>query len=157
MIQAGTRRAELVEQALGSQRALMRALHESIVPEWLELDLSMSQLKALFVLLKQGPMPIGQLAGVLSIGKPAASLLVDGMVHLGLVDRVEDSVDRRRTLASPSARAQELVSQLRRGQRDRMESLLDRLTDEELQALARGLEAISRVIAEQSSIPPAAC
>ena len=36
--------------------------------------------------------------GLVGIGNAGASLLVDGLVRLGLADRTEDAVDRRRTI-----------------------------------------------------------
>src|SRR3990172_4941232 len=67
-------------------------------PVWLDLDLTIGQLKGIFMLAYSGPMTVGQVAEALGIGKPAASILVDRLVHISLADRTEDAVDRRRAI-----------------------------------------------------------
>ncbi len=134
---------ELVQDALQSQRAVLMALHTAGAPEWLHLDLTMAQLKALLSLSASGTATVGQLADSLCIGKPAASLLVDRLVHLGLVTRTEDSADRRRALTRLSPAGEELVTRLRQGGRGRMRAWLLALSDEDLAALAQGLHALA--------------
>src|SRR5260370_21048736 len=94
---------ELVERGLELYRSAARALHERGAPAWHQVELSVAQLKALFALVDGGPTPIGGVAGRLSIGLPAASSLVERLVDQGLVERREDPLDRRPTLAQPTA------------------------------------------------------
>lgn len=148
-------RALLTQQVLEAQRALARALLQGTVPDWLGLDLTMSQLKAVLVLFEAGSMPIGQLGSALQLGKPAASLLVDALVQHGLVERVEDETDRRRTLTRLNPRAQELVARLHQGGRDRMGQWLAQLDEADLAALARGMSAL--VQAARADQPPPSC
>jgi DNA-binding MarR family transcriptional regulator len=135
-------RERLVEQALQLQKQVFMAIHPASEPTWLQLDLTMSQVKGIFTLANEGPMPISQLAATLNIGRPAASILVDRLVELGMVERTEDAVDRRRTFARLSPEAEELVAQLRQGGRERLRACLNRLSDEDLAALLQGLKAL---------------
>ncbi len=136
-------RASLIEQVLDAQDRLMRALQRGAQPAWLDLDLTMMQLKALLVLHQARAMAVGQLGAALHIGRPAATLLVDALVRLALAERVEDEADRRRTLVSLTPRARDLVGQLYQGHRDRLEALLARLDDAQLAELSHGISALA--------------
>jgi DNA-binding MarR family transcriptional regulator len=114
--------------------------------EWTGLDLTMGQLKAVFILISQGPLSVGGLGRSLSIGEPAASLLVDRLQERGLAERREDPTDRRRTLVVPADSAGELVARLRRSRDEQVTGWLARLSDEELNDLHRGLEALLRAV-----------
>src|SRR5215471_15777162 len=133
---------DLVERGLDLYRTALRALHELGAPAWYEVELSVAQLKALFTLVDGGPMPIGGVAARLSIGLPAASSLVDRLVDQGLAKRREDPLDRRRTLAQPTAAGEALGQGLRQGSREALRTWLERMDPDDLRALVRGLEAM---------------
>src|SRR5215471_18496050 len=124
---------ELVERGLDLYRTALRALHELGAPAWYEVELSLAQLKALFTLVDAGSMPIGGVAARLKIGLPAASSLVDRLVDQGLVERREDPMDRRRTLAEPTAA------------REALRAWLEQMEHDDLEALVRGLTAMVAV------------
>lgn len=135
----------LIEEIVQAQTAVLRALHDRPQPAWLSMDLTIGQLRALFVLFHMGPTPIGQLGATLNLGKPAASLLVDALVHQDLVERHEDPTDRRRTLARLSSAAQALFAEHLTGSREQLSGWLRQLPPDELCALARGLCALATV------------
>jgi MarR family transcriptional regulator, organic hydroperoxide resistance regulator len=146
-------RDQLIDNALQAQKQIVQAMHAAAEPTWLQLDLTMAQLKGLFAL-ADSPMTIGQLADVLGSGKPAASILVERLVQLGLVERAEDALDRRRTIARVTARGEELVARLRQGGRERLRTWLSRLGDDDLAALVQGLRALAAAAAgEQVALP----
>ena len=147
-------RTQLIDDALQAQKQVMQAMHTAAEPTWLHLVLTMAQLKGLFAL-ADSPMTIGQLASALGSGKPAASILVERLVQLGLVERTEDPLDRRRTIARVTARGEELVARLRQGGRDRLRAWLSRLDDEDLAALVQGLQALATVAAGEQVARPA--
>ena len=80
-------------------------LHASPVDRWLELDLTMPQLKMLFVVDLLGPVPMGQLAARLGISLPTATGLIDRLVEAGLARREHDERDRRVVLVGTTAEA----------------------------------------------------
>lgn len=137
-----------MDAALRAQHQISQALHAAADPEWLQLDLTMAQLKALFVLADEA-LTVGGLSGLLGISKPAASILVEHLVQAGLVTRAEDALDRRRTMVRLTAEGDELVTRLRQGGRDRVQAWLGRLGDDDLAALARGLQALADVATMQ--------
>jgi MarR family transcriptional regulator, organic hydroperoxide resistance regulator len=136
---------DLVERGLDLYRTAAHALHELGAPAWHQVEISVAQLKALFVLVDGGPTPIGGVAARLSIGLPAASSLVDRLVDHGLAQRQEDRLDRRRTLAEPTEAGEALAQRLRQGSREALRSWLERMDRDDLEALVRGLAAMSAV------------
>lgn len=134
-----------VHAALELQREISHALGRLQAPEWATLNLSMGQLKALMVLAASDGGNVSALATTLHVGKPTASILVDGLVQLGYAERTEDAEDRRRTLVTPTAAGAELASRLRQGGMGRMTSWLERLSPDDLTALTRGLRALAAI------------
>src|SRR3982751_4342780 len=139
------RRDLAIKHVLDAQSAIYRAFHEQPLPDWLKLDITLGQLRALFVLFHSGPIPIGQFGARLVIGRPAASLLVDALVRRGLVERFEDPADRRRTLARLSSEAQRLISQQYLGSQQQYEAWLNELGDDDLAHLARALTQLAAI------------
>ena len=134
-----------VRAALDLQREISHALGRVQMPEWATLNLSMGQLKALMVLAASDGGNVSALAKTLHVGKPTASILVDGLVQLGYAERAEDAEDRRRTLVTPTTAGAELASRLRQGGVGRMTSWLERLSPDDLAALTRGLRALATI------------
>jgi len=133
---------DLVELGLELYRTATRALHEQGAPAWHQVELSVAQLKALFTLVDGGSVPIGGVASRLRIGLPAASSLVDRLVEQGLVERREDRMDRRRTLAQPTAEGEALSQRLRQGSREALRAWLEQMDAGDREALVRGLRAL---------------
>ncbi len=136
---------EMIAAAMAAQRQIVHALHAATEPTWLQLDLTMGQLKALFALADEA-LTVGGLAEALRIGKPAASILVERLVQLGLVTRAEDVSDRRRTLVRLTPEGEALATRLRQGGQDSWRALLSRLDEADLAALLQGLQALARIV-----------
>jgi len=148
-------RATLRAACVASYRSLTRAFFSEDAEQWLALDLTMSQLKAMTALGLHGPLAVGGLGRSLGISEPAASLLVDQLEREGLVRREQDPADRRRILVTPVPEALERVEGLRHGRTERVLDWLDRLADDDLRALARGLGALDDVAQEAARPEPA--
>jgi DNA-binding MarR family transcriptional regulator len=134
-------RRRAIDAVLAAQHAVSHGLHAGSA--WLQLDLTISQLKALS-LLAEAPLSVGQLGDRLGIGRVAATHLVEHLVGRQLVSRSEDTLDRRRTLVRLTAAGDEVMMVLREGPRQRARNLLDQLDDDDLIALARGMQALAR-------------
>lgn len=117
-------------------------------PDVVDLDLTLSQVKAIYVVATGGPMTMGALADRLGTKLSTTSGAVDRLVHRGLLDRREDPDDRRQVLveATPTALAQiEQMSELSRG---RLRELLRHLpSDEDVVAVERVMRLLSDALA----------
>lgn len=145
MGQADRARPDLIEQAVNQHFELLRAMHAESTDDWMQVDLTLAQIKALFALWHQAPLTIGALGERLGVGVPTASHLVERLVQLGLVERREDEADRRRTHVSPSAAGAALVDRLRAVRGEQLRRWLERLDEDELAALTQGFDALLRV------------
>ncbi len=141
------RREALIDEALREQKRVVGALQAATESCWLQLDLTITQIKGLFALTDEGAMTVGQVAETLGIGRPAASILVDGLVNLHLVERSDDPSDRRRAIVRLSPTGEELVTRLYRGERDFWRGLFGQLGDDDLTALVHGLRALAGAVA----------
>jgi DNA-binding MarR family transcriptional regulator len=134
--------AQLVHEALTAYRRSWAVLRQSAKSAWAQLDLTISQLKALLLLDARGLLTVGELADILQIGRPSASILIEQLVQRGLVERAEDPSDRRRTLIRLTANADTLVCSLYQGDEAFMRAWLNRLSNADLAALAQGITAL---------------
>jgi DNA-binding MarR family transcriptional regulator len=80
---------------------LMKVAESDGMDALIELDLSFSQARMLFLLTKTGePMPIHAIAEALGLSVAAAGRNVDQLLRLDVVERQESTVDRRVKLVS---------------------------------------------------------
>src|SRR5579885_931803 len=114
----------------------------------MELDLTLAQLRTLLVLAEEGPLVIGQIAHRLGIGLSTGGHLVDRLVQAGLAERAEDREDRRRTMARLTPKGEDLYMRLLNRTRH-LQSLLQRMREDELIVLLQGLQAMQRVVEEE--------
>lgn len=140
-----------VREALKAQRAIYKAVLGLNSDEWLSLDLSMGQLKALVTLTARRGMTVSEVAEALGVGKPAASMLVDRLTHHGYVTRHEDPDDRRRTVVTPTEAGEELVTRLRQsGGEQAMIRWIRQMEPDDLAAFTRGVRALAAIAARDS-------
>lgn len=146
--------ATRINTVMEAFEAISRSLRKCAEPDWMELDLTMAQLKTLFTLEYGGPATIGQTGEKLGISLPTASHLVDRLVQGGYVERTEDPADRRRTLASTTARGSQLVDRLRHGGQDVLRGWLEALDEETISSLVTGLNGLMVFACEPSIVAP---
>src|SRR4051812_31139537 len=84
----GDEHARLVRQVLDLRADLLRSLRPARA--WLHVDLTMSQVKVLFVLFSDGGASMGQLAASLGVTLSTVTGIVDRLVEHGLVQREEN-------------------------------------------------------------------
>src|SRR5688572_13570297 len=94
--------AAAIERVLGVFNAFMQRLMTTHVPEFNAVELTMSQAKALYVVMAAGQLRMSELAARLGITSSTATGVVDGLVGLGLLVRHEDAHDRRQVVVAPT-------------------------------------------------------
>jgi MarR family transcriptional regulator, organic hydroperoxide resistance regulator len=140
-------REELEREVLAQYRAMMHRFKASSGGALMEIDLTLPQLRTLFILAEEGPLVIGQISQRLGIGLSTGGHLVDRLVQAGLAERTEDREDRRRTLARLTPKGEELHARLL-NPIQHMQNLIQKLDEDDLAALLQGLQAINRVVGE---------
>ena len=98
--------AELAEQLLALWRAVMAPRGVSAYAIFEQLDLTLTQVKALSALAPDAELTVKELAERLGLSLPGASRAVDALVDRGLLGRREDTTDRRmkRLTCTPAGR-----------------------------------------------------
>jgi DNA-binding MarR family transcriptional regulator len=143
---------ELEREALTEYRTMLQGFKAASGSIWMEIDLTLPQLRTLLILAEEGPLVIGQIAQRLGIGLSTGGHLVDRLVQAGLAERMEDAEDRRRTLAQLTPKGEDLYARLL-NRVQHMQTLIQQLNQDDLAALVQGLRAINRLVSQKCSTP----
>jgi DNA-binding MarR family transcriptional regulator len=135
-------RRQMTVEAVAQLRQLLGGAQRATAPAWLELRLTIGQLRSLFALQQAGTSCVGELAKRLGVGAPATSVMVDQLVELGYVERTTDAIDRRRHLIRVAPPGSELLSGLQQGRQEVIETWLAKLSDGELEVLCDAMHVL---------------
>ena len=144
-------RSELVSTVVQAYMELFVNMQFNAVSHWLMLELTFAQARALIILAVRKELTVSQLARLLGVGNPTASILIQQLVERGLVTRTEGTSDRRQTMIRLSDQGAEIGVGRRRQREQQWQRWLSHLSDDDLSALARGLTAILDVIKKESA------
>lgn len=108
-------------------------------------DLTLAQLSILLTLLDQGPIRMTDLAARERVRTPTTTVAIRRLEKLGLVERSRDSSDLRAVLVdiTPEGHAQHRAALASR--QAHLATLLSNLSEDELDALAKGLAPLERI------------
>jgi DNA-binding MarR family transcriptional regulator len=135
---------KLIEQIHRTMEIVGQSLGERESPSWINLDLTIGQLKSLLYIDLKGGTPLKDVANALNMAPPNATTTIDVLVKEGLVSREENCEDRRKLLLKTTEKGRILVANLKENAINRMSDLLTQLSLEELHDLARGLQPLLR-------------
>lgn len=141
-------REDLGEEILRRWMDLFVQMQYGSISNWLMHELTFAQARVLIVIAARKTQTLGELAALLDVGKATASVLVQRLVDRGLLERREDPRDRRRVEISLSEKGAEIGAGRRGAREGQWRSWLERMSEEELGDLARGLAALARAAGE---------
>lgn len=131
--------------------ARLRELTARSPDAWADVDLTFTQLRALFALAAaERSVRVSDLAKSLDMSLASASALSDRLVRLGYVGRRADPADRRAVLLELAAKGTRLLSRLERRSSAQLAYALHRMTKHEREALATSLGALIRVLSTEA-------
>lgn len=110
--------------------------------EWATIEMTMAQMKALFVLHHDGPAKVSDVAEALGVSAPSMTGTLERLVRQGLVERRHDPSDRRLVINALTPAGQTLVERLHQGRRARLLAGLARLDPATVDSLVEGLGAL---------------
>lgn len=141
--------ADLTENIITRTEKVMDALIARNNSNWLDIDLTKLQLKALFLLNAVDGMPMRRLADRLGTSVTAVTGLVDRLVEHGLVRREEDPEDRRLVIARLTDAGRKRLERLQEVRRDRFGKILAQMNTDELKVIAQAMNLLySAILAE---------
>ena len=143
------RRAALMAEIIEIEPQMLRVLGPAQARDWVDVDLTMSQLKMIFVLSSaMGPgaesngLRVSEVARGLGVTLPTVTAVMDKLVERGLVRRDEDPLDRRQHVCRLTGDGQALLDRLMAGRRAFTNALLEHLDADELAAFLRGMQVV---------------
>jgi DNA-binding MarR family transcriptional regulator len=111
-----------------------------------EFDLTMSQLRMLFVLDKaRADLAVNEVADQVSLSMAAAGRAVDGLVRGGLLSRREDPIDRRIKRIGLTEAGKRAIDQIGAARRHSVERFVDALNKTERAALAAAVATLGEL------------
>ena len=138
------RKTGLIDEIIQLQRQVNRALRQSELDVWMELSLTIAQLKSLFFISKEGNTNFTRLAQALRVTPSNVTGIVDRLVGQGLVSRRENPENRRMLVLQATEKSEELLTRLRERKIGQLTKLLSCLSEDELYTLAQGLRFLAK-------------
>jgi len=139
-------RNQLVEELQQLMTALSTASAATRPTPWLNVDLSMVQLKALVVLHHRGIVRVGEVAHTLSLSPNATTAVLDRLEDEGMIRRRPDPSDRRAVLVGLTDEGTGWVEQLLSANFRAFGEVLVHLSAADLAALRQGMAALLDVV-----------
>ena len=134
--------------------SLMRNVAGWRVPDFLGVDVTMSQAKCLYLAAVHPGIGMSALAEHLHVGPSSVSGLVDRLVEHGYLERYEDPADRRQQLVSLTPGGVDVLDRIREINADLLRSLVEGMSPAERDGLLLGLAALDREAQRMFSIDP---
>ena len=137
-------RAELVDRIIDLQVYVAEVFESDRARDWLDVDLTIQQVKVVFLAVRTGSLTAGQIGRQLHVGFSTVTGLVDRLAEQGFVSRGEDPNDRRATRVVATDAARALVERLYSYRRAEFRQLLEHASTETLVALGEGLSGLAQ-------------
>jgi len=112
-------------------------------------ELGHGAVSALFTLVSQGPMRLGDLASKEGVAPPTLSRIMAALLEGGYVLREPGPQDGRACLVTPTAEGEQIVSGLRSKRLRELQRRIGRLSAEQLTALNLALPALEALVTEE--------
>ena len=138
----GSQKKELIERILQLGEKAFRELIPILPKEWLQLDLTMPQLKVVLLLFMNGPVRMSDIASALDVSLATGTGVIDRLVEREIVLRENHPDDRRVVLCRLSEKGQKLIGGLWQLARDRLRELLGAIDPVRLRLVIEALEAL---------------
>ncbi len=132
---------ESIKEVIKLMRKIDRTRRQYELDTWMDLPLSIAQLKSLFFISNHGSTNLGNLAAALHVTSTNTTGIIDRLVKQGLVSRTEDERDRRMLLLKATPEGEALVTKLREKRHSYLTASLGLMTSDDIVTLQKGLAA----------------
>jgi DNA-binding MarR family transcriptional regulator len=138
---------DLINEIIELQRKIDRERRLHRLDIWMNLPITMPQLKGLFFMSNQGSTSLGEPVTALGVTPTDTTGIIDSLMNQGLVSRTENPENRRmRLLRAWKRRNPASPVRLKERRRGHMSQVLARLSVDELAVLVQGLSALAKAI-----------
>jgi DNA-binding MarR family transcriptional regulator len=146
-------RVATMQRILDCSGSLLHQFNPSRDRAWLDVDLTMPQMKALICVCKNNGATSGEIARNLGVGLSTITGVVDRLAEQNLVTRREDPVDRRITRVLPTERGNRLVDDLLRYRTEIIRDILAQLDEEQLRVVEQAFGYLIHALEELAQRP----
>ncbi len=126
---------ERILQIIELQRQMNRIIRERTLDTWVNLSLTIPQLKCLFYVARHRKVNLSAIASGLHVTPGNITGIIDRLVVQGLMKRTSDREDRRVLWVELTENGEVLLSNLREGRAGEMHKILESLTPDELSTI----------------------
>jgi MarR family transcriptional regulator, organic hydroperoxide resistance regulator len=139
---------KIIDEIIESHRQLNRALRDYSPDVWLDLSLTIAQVKSLFFISNQGSTNFRKLAERLKVTPSNVTGIIDRLVEQGLISRTENPTDRRMMTLKTTEKGDALVAELRERRSSFLSKALTDLSPDELNTVEKGLTILAKAAEE---------
>ena len=143
-------KGELISEVIELHRRVNHSLRHSTQDAWMQLSLTVPQVKSLFFITDHGSTNFKRLAAALKVTQSNLTGVIDRLVEQNMVSRTENPDDRRMVLLQVTDKGEALVSDLRERRISHLSQALSDLSPEDLDFIVRGLSLLARVTETQN-------
>jgi len=136
----------LINDIIKNQRLVNRYLDQYNPDIWMGLSLTIAQVKSMFFIYNEGTVNFRQLAAAMKVTPSNVTGIIDRLVEQALVTRTENPEDRRMLMLRLTDKGEILMSNLRERRVNQMSSILSRMTDIQLEAVAKGIATLAGIV-----------
>jgi DNA-binding MarR family transcriptional regulator len=134
---------QLTEDLFGFLTYLVKSAEVDVFRVAAELDLSLSQIRALFILSHaERELALTELAPEIALSVAATGRAVDVLVRHGLVSRTEDTIDRRIKRIGITEAGLDKIARLNTARREGLRQFVSTLGDEDRERFHRALAPV---------------
>jgi DNA-binding MarR family transcriptional regulator len=141
-------RVARIDRVVASYELLMHRIASSHGPDLMEVAVTMSQAKVLYLIAASEGMRMSELAVRLGVSISTTSGLVDRLVDRGLLARHDDPADRRQVVVTITPTGNADLERFRELNAAQMRRLLARLGDSELDVVERATVLLAAAAGE---------
>jgi len=132
----------LLAEVLELEHRAHQLMRQYSLDAWMGLSLTVPQLKSLFFIATHPDTSPGKLAAALGVTPSNVTGIVDRLVEQGLVHREENQSDRRVLVLKLTEKGKTILANLRERRSNRVQEIMSKLSEQELNCLAIGLRAL---------------
>ncbi len=139
-----------VPEIVASLRRLLAQIGGESSGVWMELHITMPQMKVLLLLSEHGALRVGVLARHLNVSTPTITGIVDRLVREDLVQRTDDPSDRRVVINSLTEKGRGVMERLQERTDTELLRMVGSLSAEEQAEISRPLRRLDEALTPAS-------
>jgi DNA-binding MarR family transcriptional regulator len=144
-------KGDLIKKIIDLHRRVNRILRDYDMDAWMDLSLTIPQLKCLFYISNQGKTNCSKLAERLKVYPSNITGIIDRLVEKSLVSRADDPNNRRILLLQTTPKGEAMIAELREKRSIYLSQILTDFDKEELDSITQGLTLLAQAAEQYSS------